>query len=187
MLTPSWEATTQDGDVISEGQIHYIELFKKYAGKLTEFRLVDKHTYVCECKRPVLAPRVLVRVRMDANKRLIYRKRPALPNLANDWKPDTVWLVGWQQTLRHFTDLRGNPANIQSVVVLNERTGEVHFLDRYTEDVGAGTHAPELYVVEVDGGMRAVLDGQTPMRPAAGAIESEEQKDRDIAKIEKDS
>jgi hypothetical protein len=186
MLSPEWEATLDDGTVVNGKVIHYTSLFTpEYQKRLKEFRLVDRRTGLCaECNAPVIPPRVLIRVRLDKNKRLIYRRRPPLPNLRvgdnSNRKPAVVWLVGWQQTLHHFTDLRGNPANVQGVSVLNERTGEVYFLDRYVEDVGAGTHMPEVYPIEVKGGIKTVLDSEGKIRPAAGALELEEDHD-DVA------
>ena len=176
MLTPSWQAVLDDGTLLEEGkQVHSIELFSdKFVGRLREFRLVDKSFKMCKkCSVPVLPPRVLIRVRLDKNKRLIYRRRPPLPGMGmgTGRKPAVVWLVGWQQTLHNFTDARGNPANVQCVSVLNENTGAVFFLDRYIEDVGAGTHMPEIYVSEVRGGFKAVLDGDGKLRPEAGALE----------------
>jgi len=190
MLTPSWQAVLDDGTLLEEGkQIHYVELFSgKYLGRLREFRLVDRSFKHCKkCGVPVLPPRVLIRVRLDKNKRLIYRKRPPLPGMGmgSGRKPAVVWLVGWQQTLRNFTDVRGNPANVQCVAVLNEATGAIYFLDRYVEDVGTGTHEPELYAAELAGGVKGHLDHEGALRPDAGALELEDERQgSDVAGIE---
>ncbi len=185
LARPSWEVTLDDGTILKQGRdCHYTKLFTEYTGRVAEFRLVSLATGLCgKCNAPVIPPRVLIRVRLDKSKRLIYRKRPPIPGLAikNDGrKPATVWVVGWQQTLHHFTDLRGNPANVQQVAVFNEDTTEVFFLDRFAEDIGAGTHEPELYGCEIEGGIKAVLDSEGKMRPEAGALQLEEEKNSDV-------
>jgi hypothetical protein len=186
MLSPTWIAILEDGKTFKQDQIPYLDLIRLHGKKLREFRLVDERTGLCgKCNHPVIAPRILMRVRLDPSKRLIYRRRPPLPDLTSTVKADTVCLVGWQQTLYSFTDLRGNPANIQMVSVLNERTGEVHILDRYIVDIGAGTYEPELFADEILAGVRSVIDNQMKARPETGAMEAEEMKDKDMAGIVK--
>jgi len=182
-----WQAITDDGTVLNPDRVAYLDLFGKYQSRLVEFRLIDGGTGVCgHCRNPVIAPHILVRMRLDPSKRIIFRKRPPLPDMTSTRKADVVWLIGWQQTLHHYTDLAGNPAVVYSIMIFNERTREVHALDRFVSDVAAGTHTPELYVKELEGGVRGVFDPLTGIRPVTGAIEAEEEKDKDIAGVKVD-
>ena len=171
-----------DGTTIEQGQIAYTDLIKK---PLREFRLIDRRTGICpKCSTPVIAPRILARLHLDPSKLLIFRKRPPLPNFNSGRHPDTVWLLGWQQTLRDYMDLAGNPAVIYHLLVVNEHTGEVQALDRFVEDIGAGTHAPELYLSEIEAGLRGVFDSEGKLRPETGSLMTDEDRVRDVAGVE---
>jgi hypothetical protein len=136
MLSPYWQAILEDGSMVEEEQLgSHLELFKKSL-RVKMFALIDRET-----------KRILVVVKLDRNKRLIYRKRPELKGGKDTGR--TIWVVGWQQTLEKFRDERGNPANIQSVTVLYWN-GAVVVQDRFGGD---GAYPIEPFQTELDAGM----------------------------------
>ncbi len=200
MLVPKWQATRIDGTIINQGEgISSLDLCDPSKEIiLREFRItLPPHLRKCkQCGRErAQDARSLVRVMLDPQKKLIYRRRVPFrlgARTGKRYKPmiHHVVLVGWQQQLTEFTDKGGNHPNVSMVSVIDEKTFEVFILDRFRKDVAAGSHPPQIHPQELEDGWQVVVNPDDPttyipVRSTTELLDAEEEAEKQERKLVK--